>query len=45
MAMTIVDMQNDFFNYEGSMNKGGMDITELKNSIAGEQSDNCAPQR
>ena len=29
-AMIVVDMQNAFLNDEGSMNKGGMDITELK---------------
>jgi nicotinamidase-related amidase len=28
--MIVVDMQNAFLNDEGSMNKGGMDITELK---------------
>ena len=40
MAMIVVDMQNAFLNDEGSMNKGGMDITELKkNSIAGEKAD------
>ena len=29
-AMIVVDMQNAFLNNEGSMSKGGMDITELK---------------
>ena len=29
-AMIVVDMQNAFLNDEGSVNKGGMDITELK---------------
>jgi len=28
-AMIVVDMQNAFLSDEGSMNKGGMDITEL----------------
>ena len=44
-AMIVVDMQNAYLDDEGSMNKSGMDITELKNSIAGEQSDSCVPQR
>jgi nicotinamidase-related amidase len=30
IVMIVVDMQNAFLNDEGSMNKGGMDITELK---------------
>ena len=30
MAMTAGDMQNAFLNDEASMNKGRMDITELK---------------
>jgi nicotinamidase-related amidase len=29
LAMIVVDMQNAFLNDEGSMNKGGMDVTEL----------------
>ena len=29
-AMIVVDMQNAFLSDEGSMDKGGMDITELK---------------
>ena len=33
MAMIVVDMQNAFLNDEGSMNKGGMDITELKKTV------------
>lgn len=32
-AMIVVDMQNAFLNDEGSMNKGGMDITELKKTV------------
>ena len=34
MAMIVVDMQNAFLNDEGSMNKGGMDITELKKTVS-----------
>ena len=30
VAMIVVDMQNAYLNDDGSMNKGGMDITELK---------------
>ena len=29
-AMIVVDMQNASLSDEGSMNKGGVDITELK---------------
>ena len=29
LAVIVVDMQNAFLNDEGSMNKGGMDVTEL----------------
>ena len=32
-AMIVVDMQNAFLSDEGSMNKGGMDITELKKTV------------
>ena len=30
VAMIVVDMQNAYLNDDGSMNKGGMYITELK---------------
>ena len=33
-AMIVVDMQNAFLSDEGSMTKGGMDITELKKTVA-----------
>ena len=33
-AMIVVDMQNAFLSDEGSMNKGGMDITELKKTVS-----------
>ena len=32
-AMIVVDMQNAFLNDEGSMNRGSMDSTELKNTV------------
>ena len=32
-AMIVVDMQNAFPNDDGSMNKCGMDITELKQTV------------
>jgi nicotinamidase-related amidase len=32
-AMIVVDMQNAFLNDDGSMNKGGIDITELKKPV------------
>ena len=32
-AMIVVDMQNAFLSDEGSMTKGGMDITELKKTV------------
>jgi len=33
VAMIVVDMQNAYLDDEGSMNKSGMDITELKKTI------------
>ena len=33
MAMIVVDMQNAYLDDEGSMNKSGMDITELKKTV------------
>ena len=33
-AMIVVDMQNASLSDEGSMNKSGMDITELKKTVA-----------
>lgn len=33
-AMIVVDMQNAFLSDEGSMNEGGMDITELKKTVS-----------
>ena len=32
-AMIVVDMQNAYLDDEGSMNKSGMDITELKKTV------------
>ena len=34
VAMIVVDMQNAFLSDEGSMTLGGMDITELKKTVA-----------
>jgi ureidoacrylate peracid hydrolase len=34
IAMIVVDMQNGFLDDEGSINKAGMDITELKKTAA-----------
>ena len=31
--MIVVDMQNAYLDDEGSMNKSGMDITELKKTV------------
>jgi ureidoacrylate peracid hydrolase len=33
VAMIVVDMQNAYLDDEGSMNKSGMDITELKKTV------------
>ena len=33
-AMIVVDMQNAFLSDEGSMTRGGMDITELKKTVS-----------
>ena len=33
-AMIVVDMQNAYLDDEGSMNKSGMDITELKKTVS-----------